>query len=36
VVPDRLGVEVEEMPGGHLVALSEPAALVERLLADAG
>jgi pimeloyl-ACP methyl ester carboxylesterase len=36
VVPERLGVEVEEIPGGHLVALSEPAALVERLAAGAG
>ena len=31
VVPERLGIEVEEMPGGHLVALSQPEELVARL-----
>ena len=31
VVRDRLGIPVEEMPGGHLVALSRPRELVERL-----
>jgi pimeloyl-ACP methyl ester carboxylesterase len=36
VVPERLGIEVEEISGGHLVALSEPDALVERLLRSAG
>jgi pimeloyl-ACP methyl ester carboxylesterase len=36
VVPERLGIEVEEIPGGHLAALSEPDALVERLLLSAG
>lgn len=30
-VRERLGIEVDEMPGGHLVALSRPAELVERL-----
>ena len=29
----RLGLEVEPLPGGHLVALSQPVALAERLLA---
>ncbi|MFC0527767.1 alpha/beta fold hydrolase [Phytohabitans kaempferiae] len=28
---ERLGLEIDEMPGGHLVALSRPAELVERL-----
>jgi pimeloyl-ACP methyl ester carboxylesterase len=28
---DRLGIEIDEMPGGHLVALSRPAELVDRL-----
>ncbi|OKO84604.1 alpha/beta hydrolase [Bradyrhizobium sp. AS23.2] len=32
----RLGKEVEEIPGGHLVALSNPEALTERLLAYGG
>mgnify|MGYP001212052304 FL=1 len=36
IVRERLGIEVEEIPGGHLVALSEPVALVERLLDRAG
>lgn len=31
VVRERLGVEIDEMPGGHLLALSRPAELVERL-----
>jgi pimeloyl-ACP methyl ester carboxylesterase len=30
---ERLGKEVEEIPGGHLVALSNPEGLSERLLA---
>ena len=30
---ERLGKEVEEIPGGHLVALSNPTGLTERLLA---
>jgi pimeloyl-ACP methyl ester carboxylesterase len=34
VVAERLpGVEVEELPGGHLVALSRPVELAERLVA---
>jgi pimeloyl-ACP methyl ester carboxylesterase len=32
VTRDRLGLDVEEMPGGHLVALSRPAELADRLL----
>ncbi|BCB90350.1 alpha/beta fold hydrolase [Phytohabitans suffuscus] len=28
---ERLGIDIDEMPGGHLVALSRPAELVERL-----
>jgi len=32
VARQRLGNEVEEIPGGHLVALSNPEALTERLL----
>jgi pimeloyl-ACP methyl ester carboxylesterase len=31
VVSERLGVTVEEMPGGHLVALSRPKELADRL-----
>lgn len=31
VVQERLGIPVAEMPGGHLVALSRPGELVERL-----
>jgi pimeloyl-ACP methyl ester carboxylesterase len=34
VARERLGKEVEEIPGGHLVALSNPEGLTERLLAD--
>jgi pimeloyl-ACP methyl ester carboxylesterase len=33
VVPERLGVPVDEMPGGHLLALSQPVELAERLAA---
>jgi pimeloyl-ACP methyl ester carboxylesterase len=33
VAADRLGVGVDEVPGGHLVALSRPAELAERLVA---
>jgi pimeloyl-ACP methyl ester carboxylesterase len=37
VVRSRLGLEVEVMPGGHLVALSRPEELAERILsASAG
>jgi pimeloyl-ACP methyl ester carboxylesterase len=35
VARERLGKEVEEIPGGHLVALSNPERLTERLLAHA-
>jgi pimeloyl-ACP methyl ester carboxylesterase len=34
VARDRLGLEVEPVPGGHLLALSQPAALVARLVRD--
>jgi pimeloyl-ACP methyl ester carboxylesterase len=33
VVRERLGVEVEVIPGGHLVALSHPEALTDAILA---
>jgi pimeloyl-ACP methyl ester carboxylesterase len=33
VARERLGKEVEEIPGGHLIALSNPEGLVERLVA---
>jgi hypothetical protein len=33
VVRDRLGIDVDAVPGGHLVSLSRPAELTERLLA---
>src|SRR5262245_40616159 len=33
VARERLGKEAEEIPGGHLVALSNPEGLTERLLA---
>jgi pimeloyl-ACP methyl ester carboxylesterase len=33
VVRERLGIEVDEMPGGHLLALSRPSELADRLLA---
>ena len=32
VARERLGVPIDELPGGHLIALSQPAALAERLL----
>lgn len=32
VARDRLGLDTDEVPGGHLAALSYPAALAERLL----
>lgn len=35
VVRDRLGLEVEEIPGGHLVALSRPRELAEALVRTA-
>jgi len=31
VVRERLGIEVDEIPGGHLVALSRPVELVDKL-----
>jgi pimeloyl-ACP methyl ester carboxylesterase len=31
IARDRLGIEADEIEGGHLVALSRPAELVERL-----
>jgi pimeloyl-ACP methyl ester carboxylesterase len=33
VVHERLGLDVEVIPGGHLVALSQPEALVDRIMA---
>jgi pimeloyl-ACP methyl ester carboxylesterase len=36
VARERLGKEVEEIPGGHLVALSNPEGLTERLVAYEG
>jgi pimeloyl-ACP methyl ester carboxylesterase len=35
VVAARLGIPVDEMPGGHLVALSRPVEVAERLIAYA-
>jgi pimeloyl-ACP methyl ester carboxylesterase len=32
VVKERLGIELDELPGGHLLALSQPLALAERLV----
>ncbi len=32
VARDRLGLDVDEVPGGHLVALARPAPLAERLI----
>jgi pimeloyl-ACP methyl ester carboxylesterase len=34
VARERLGLEIEELPGGHLLALSQPEALVTRLVKD--
>ncbi len=34
VVRERLGLDVEVMPGGHLMALSQPEELAERLLSS--
>jgi hypothetical protein len=31
VVRERLGIPLDEMAGGHLIALSRPAALARRL-----
>jgi alpha-beta hydrolase superfamily lysophospholipase len=36
VAQERLGLEVDEMEGGHLAMLSRPGSLAERLLALAG
>jgi pimeloyl-ACP methyl ester carboxylesterase len=35
VARERLGIRADEMPGGHLVALSQPAELSARLIAYA-
>ncbi|MFG1811812.1 alpha/beta fold hydrolase [Streptomyces sp. NPDC049040] len=35
VVRERLGIDVEELPGGHLAALSRPGELAARLLEEA-
>jgi hypothetical protein len=32
VAADRLGVDTDVLPGGHLIALSQPAALAHYLL----
>jgi pimeloyl-ACP methyl ester carboxylesterase len=32
VARERLGIEAEPLPGGHLVALGQPGALAQRLL----
>jgi pimeloyl-ACP methyl ester carboxylesterase len=34
IARERLGLEVEQLPGGHLLALSQPEALAARLLRD--
>ena len=34
VARDRLGLEVDPLPGGHLLALSQPESLVARLVQD--
>jgi pimeloyl-ACP methyl ester carboxylesterase len=34
VAKERLGLDAEEVPGGHLCALSQPEALVDRLLSS--
>jgi pimeloyl-ACP methyl ester carboxylesterase len=34
VADERLGLELEQLPGGHLLALSQPEALVARLIRD--
>ena len=36
VARERLGIELDEVPGGHLVALSRPVELVDTLMALAG
>ena len=32
VTRDRLGIDIDQVPGGHLVALSRPVDLVNRLI----
>jgi pimeloyl-ACP methyl ester carboxylesterase len=32
VAADRLGIDIDVLPGGHLLALSRPAALAQYLL----
>jgi pimeloyl-ACP methyl ester carboxylesterase len=34
IANERLGLDVEQLPGGHLLALSQPEALVARLIRD--
>jgi len=34
IAKDRLGLDVEQLPGGHLLALSQPEALTARLIRD--
>ncbi len=36
IARERLGLAVQELPGGHLMALSQPEALTEQLLRPAG
>jgi Alpha/beta hydrolase family len=36
VAKDRLGIDADELPGGHLIALSNPLGLAARLLEYAG
>jgi pimeloyl-ACP methyl ester carboxylesterase len=36
VARERLGLEAEQLPGGHLLAFSQPVALVARLIRDLG
>jgi pimeloyl-ACP methyl ester carboxylesterase len=32
IARDRLGIDAEEIPGGHLVALSNPSGLADKLI----
>jgi pimeloyl-ACP methyl ester carboxylesterase len=34
IANERLGLDAEQLPGGHLLALSQPEALVARLIRD--
>ena len=36
VAAERLGLSLEEVPGGHLVALSRPVELADALVVDGG